>query len=183
MNCDNSYEPEWLQRSSSFTLWWNYSDRLAEKPVAAFLAAILADADECLCYGLVAGSDAWGEVESLVRRDGRRHRVEQPLYLLAGKDVFWQANACSRSTILISIPVGRFPGRIFTSCPGNAMVLENYRNGHSKSAIEVAKRKLATGSHVVIAIPQSLYRAEVFAPEYLLFDLYAEASRECRDAA
>ncbi|UXH77575.1 hypothetical protein [Roseateles amylovorans] len=181
-----------VARSSNFTIRLLTSEAKWEGGLDAthavhrtVLRPLLAMADGCWAYGIDKDGPLWKRSADILQPDRGKFRIDLSCDPVSGRESLWNASGGKRGTIVITVPVERFDGAaLFPHCL-EAWVFDNPRAGHTPGALSFTSKRLAEGRHVIVCLPRNngIEWAEVFAPQPLVFDLYAEALAATASAA
>lgn len=176
-----------IERSSNFTLsLLSYKEKYQD-PHSTFkvhqtvIAPLLKVAEECWVYGIDRKSEVWEVASSILQPMKGKYKIDISSDPITGKEYFWNASAGKRGTIVIIVPIEKFLKiNIFKHCR-EAWVFDNYRSGHTTSAINLAKKMIETKRSIVFCLPRNngIEWMEVFTGKPLVFDLYKKALKEC----
>lgn len=181
-----------IERSSNFSLTLldneeKYADPGSPYGIhASVLRPLLARADACWVYGIGMESALWQAARDMLTPARGKFRVDtggasgDPV---TGREVFWNARGGKRGTIAFTIPLADFPFEVLSACL-KADVMDNYRAGHTPAAVKFAQQAIGAGTHIAVCLPRNngIEWMDLFAPKPLVFELYARARAECKDA-
>ncbi len=179
-----------IERSSNFTVrllsrdeGWG-DERTHHTAHDLVLRPILSVAEECWAYGIDPDSAPFEAARTILRKEGRRYKVGLSGDPVTGHELFWNARGGKRGTIAIAVELSRLDVEaVFQHCR-EAFVFNNYRSGHNTAAITYAQRKIEGKTHLVFCLPRNngFEWMEVFAPQPVIFSLYAKALELCDGA-
>ena len=175
-----------IQRSSNFCLALLDNEQKYADPHSAYgihtsvLRPLLARADGCWAYGIDSGSEVGQAARGILTPYKGKHRVEMAGDPVSGHELFWNARGGKRGSIVITVPLADFPVAVFRACLG-VHVMDNYRAGHTPAAVKFAQQTIAGGTHIAVCLPRNngIEWAELFAPQPMVFELYAQARAAC----
>ena len=118
------------------------------------LRPILRCADACYAYGLEPESKPLAAVADIATKDKGKYRIALEGDPISGREYFWNADSGQRGTIVVLVPISRFPMQVFRHCE-YASVMNNPSAGHTPSAFRFAQKAAEDGTHAAFCFSRN----------------------------
>jgi len=142
---------------------------------------LLALASDCFVYGLERGSRLEQLIRLIVTQDKGKWRLCLDREAITGYELLWCAGLRGCGTILILVPFDLERLEPILRHGFGPQLVSNIGSGHTRSAIQFARRATADGRSAAFAFPGSngIEHLDVFARQDVLERLFMLAAETC----
>ena len=160
---------------------WHYREKAKLPAHDAVLRPLLRVASECWAYGIQPASEVYEAAVGVLTPEKRRFRVNLEGDPVKNHELFWNARAGKRGTIVIVIPRTDFDGkRIFRAGYGASLSL-NVSAGHTPAALRFARRCVESSDVIAACLPRNngIQWMDVFVNRKRVLALFQSAVDAC----
>lgn len=109
------------------------------------LRPLLRAADAAWAYELKHAAEIFAVAGAILRLERGKYAIDLDAEPIVGHELLWNASGGVRGSIVIQMPIARFPGdRVFRHCQ-DAFVVGNSTVAHSPAALRFARAAVADG--------------------------------------
>ena len=146
---------------------------------AKILRPLLAVTKGCWVYDLKPRGPVYKTAAELLESEKGRFRVRLDGDPVSGRELFWNADSGRRGTIVMLIPVEKFPaGVVFRRCHG-LWAFGNFLAAHTPAAARFARSQTANGKFIAACLPRNngIEWLDLFMQPRLALKLFDQARR------
>jgi hypothetical protein len=143
------------------------------------LRPVLTVATDCWVYDLKPRGAVYKSAAGILQPEKGRFRVRLEGDPISGRELFWNADSGRCGTIVILVPVDRFPAeKVFRACNG-VWVFMNFLAGHTPAATRYARTQVDSGKFIAACLPRNngIEWLDLFAEPQLALKLFNLARR------
>jgi [ribosomal protein S5]-alanine N-acetyltransferase len=141
------------------------------------LRPLLSASRKAWVYELKPASDVFEAAKEIVTRESGKYAIDLGGDPITEHELLWNASGGRRGSIVLEIPVERFPAsEIYPRCQG-AFIVGNSTVPHSPAAIRYARSQVASGETICCLLSRTngFEWISIFAAPSQLPELFAEA--------
>jgi len=143
---------------------------------------LLKSCSECWAYGITPRNEVYRTAKEILELENGRYRVRTEGDPVTNRELFWNANAGRRGTIVFLIPYRKFAASDIFQGGYQTFVATNFLTGHTPAAVRFARKRVALSDVVAICLPRNngTEWMDVFAKPRKARALFETARQRCR---
>jgi hypothetical protein len=109
------------------------------------LRPLLDAADTAWAYEMKEDAEVFRVAAPILRRERGKYAIDLSSEAIRGHELFWNASGGQRGSVVLSMPLARFPARAVLPHCQSAFVVGNSTVPHTPSAVRLARSLVSTG--------------------------------------